>query len=181
MVHGPMEVTTWIDENERVMLNIFCGAGWELFGCRYTSSSRGLVGPPTAALITALPLLQHHLRVSVDHLLKLLHRESTDRLACWLRLEDARLFREGVDTLASWASRLLLQLHVQCTRELEGTILLQLVRSDVDDAFDHCLHILRLESASFGNRAVSLRRGHGTSGGLHRLHGFHCFHWGHCG
>ena len=37
--------------------NIFCGADWELFGWRYTSSNLGLVGPPTAAMMAALQLL----------------------------------------------------------------------------------------------------------------------------
>jgi hypothetical protein len=78
---------------------------------KYTSSSIGLVSPPTAALKTA-PLLQHHLPVSVYEFLELLHWESTDRLACWLGLEDARLLREGVHALASWPSGFLLELHV---------------------------------------------------------------------
>merc|ERR1712108_21419 len=128
------------------------------------SSSLDLVSPPTAALMTALPLLQHHLPVSIDHLLEFLHRQSPDRFARWLRFEDARLFREGVHALASWTSGFLLELHVQCTSELEGTVLFQLIGGDIDDAFDHGLHILGLQSTSLGDGAVSLRRGHDTAG-----------------
>ena len=76
------------------------------------SSNLGLVGPPTAAMMAALQLLSPACLDSIDHLLELLHRESADRLACWLRFEDARLFREGVHTLASWTSGFLLELHV---------------------------------------------------------------------
>ena len=78
---------------------------------KYTSSSTGLVSPPTAALKNAPPL-QLHQPVSVYKFLELLHWESTDRLACWLRLEDAGLLREGVHTLASWPGGFLLELHV---------------------------------------------------------------------
>ena len=37
---------------------------------------------------------------SVDHLLQALHWEGFHGLGGWLRLEDARLFREGVHTFA---------------------------------------------------------------------------------
>ena len=78
---------------------------------KYTSSNTGLVSPPTAALMIA-PLRQHHQSVSVYEFLELLHGESTDRLARWLRLEDARLLGEGVHALASWPGGFLLELHV---------------------------------------------------------------------
>ena len=52
--------------------------------------------PETSAYVTA--------SASIDHLRVLLHGESTRGLACWLRLEDAWLFGEGVDTLACLAT-----------------------------------------------------------------------------
>ena len=78
---------------------------------KYMSSNTGLVSPPTTALMIA-PLRQHHQSVSVYEFLELLHGESTDRLARWLRLEDARLLGKGVHALASWPGGFLLELHV---------------------------------------------------------------------
>merc|ERR1719337_21340 len=63
---------------------------------------------------------------SVDHLLKLLHRQGAHSLRRWLGLEHARLLSEGVDALASCSSWLLLQLHIQRASELELTGLLKL-------------------------------------------------------
>ena len=134
----------------------------------------GLMGPPTAT--------QKRVRqraVSVDHLLKLLHGESPHRLAGWLRLEDAWLFREGVNALTSWSGGLFLQLQIQRSSELEGTVFLQLVSRDRNDALDNGLHVLRLQSSGFGDGAISLRCSHDTAGGLHRLHRFHRLHGGH--
>ena len=134
----------------------------------------GLMGPPTAT--------QKRVRqraVSVDHLLKLLHGESPHRLAGWLRLEDTRLFREGVNALTSWSSGLLLELQVQRSSELERAIFLQLLGRNCDNALDNGLHVLRLQSSGFRNRAICLRRSHGTAGGLHRLHRFHSLHGSH--
>ena len=56
---------------------------------------------------------------SVDHLLELLHWEHTHGLAGWLGLEDTWLFGEGVHPLASFGGRLLLQLRVERSAELE--------------------------------------------------------------
>merc|ERR1719478_318039 len=119
----------------------------ELFGNRYTSSN-GSDGsahrdPETSAYV--IP------NTSVDHLLKFLHRESSHRLACWLRLEDAWLFGEGVDALSSWTSRFLLQLQVQRTSKLEGAVLLQLISRHGDNTFHDGLHILRLEASGLGD------------------------------
>merc|ERR1719359_1570913 len=104
----------------------------------------GLVSPPTAALPvwTAPPLLQHQPSDSVDHLLQLLHRESSDRFASWLRLKDARLFGERVDAFSSRLRGLLLELHVQGPCELEGASLLQLSSCDIDHPLDDGLDIL---------------------------------------
>ena len=117
--------------------------------------------------------------VSIDHLLKLLHGEGPHRLAGWLRLEDAWFFRERVNALASWSGGLFLQLQIQRSSKLEGTVLLQLVSRDRNDALDNGLHVLRLQSSGFGDGAISLRCSHDTAGGLHRLHRFHRLHGGH--
>jgi hypothetical protein len=65
---------------------------------------------------------------------------------------------------------------VQSTSELEGTIFLQLIGGDANNALDHGLHVLRLQPTGLSDGAVRLRRGHGAAGGLHRLHRFHCLH-----
>merc|ERR1739849_36145 len=98
------------------------------------------MGPPTAT--------QKRVRnnePSQFHLLKLLHGESPHRLAGWLRLEDTRLFREGVNALTSWSGGLFLQLQIQGSGELEGTVFLQLVSRDRNDTLDNGLHVLRLQ------------------------------------
>merc|ERR1719326_2069526 len=120
-----------------------------------------------------------HRAVSVDHLLKLFHGESPHRFAGWLRLKDAWLLGEGVNALTSWSGRLLLQLQVQRASELEGTVFLQLVGRDRNDALDNGLHVLRLQPSGFGDGAISLRCSHDTTGGLHRLHRFHRLHGSH--
>ena len=58
--------------------------------------------------------------VSIDHLLKLLHGESPHRLAGWLRLEDAWLFREWVHSFPGWR-RWLIYVWVWVTRSLSPT------------------------------------------------------------
>merc|ERR1719359_642290 len=123
-------------------------------------------------------LLPSWLPGSVDHLLELLHRESSDSLAGWLRFEDARLFGEGVHTLTGWSCRLLLELHVQGPGKLEGAILLQLICSYAHDTLDDGPNVLSLQSSGFGDRAISLGRSHYASR-LHGFHGFHGFHGGH--
>ena len=70
---------------------------------------------------------------------------------------------------------------VQSTSELEGTILLQLIGGDIDNALDHGLHVLGFHPTGLSDGAVRLRRGHGAAGGLHRLHRFHCLHGSHFG
>ena len=70
---------------------------------------------------------------------------------------------------------------IQSTCELEGTILLQLIGGDVDNALDNGLHVLCLQPTGLSDGAVRLRRGHGAAGGLHRLHRFHCLHGSHFG
>merc|ERR1719456_1033485 len=87
-------------------------------------------------------LLQHWRPDSIDHLLQLLHRESSDRFASWLCLEDARLFGERVDAFASRLRGLLLELHVQSPCEFEGASLLQLSSCDIDHPLDDGLNIL---------------------------------------
>ena len=95
--------------------------------------------------------------VSIDHLLKLLHGEGPHRLAGWLRLEDAWFFRERVNALASWSGGLFLQLQIQRSSKLEGTVLLQLVGRDRNDTLDNGLHVFRLQSSGFGDGTESLR------------------------
>merc|ERR1740130_738208 len=65
---------------------------------------------------------------SVDHLLQLLHWESFHGLRSWLGLEDARLLRKRIPSLAGWPRRLNFQFHVERTGELERTGLFQLLR-----------------------------------------------------
>merc|ERR1712014_353899 len=56
---------------------------------------------------------------SVDHLLELLHRQRAHRLGSRLCLENARLFRKGIDALTRGLRWLLLQLHVESAAKLE--------------------------------------------------------------
>merc|ERR1712178_185706 len=83
---------------------------------------------------------------SVDHLLQLFHGQGTHSLGSWLGLEHARLLGEWVDSLAGWASWLLLELQVQAATDLESAILLQLRSSQLHIVGDDSLHILWLES-----------------------------------
>merc|ERR1712066_646936 len=103
------------------------------------------MGPPTAT-----PSAQSKAS-SVDHLFKLLHRESPHRLACWLGLEDAWLLGEWVYTLAHWSSGLLFELQVKRTSKLEGAALLQLIGCDRDNALDDSFHVLRFQPSGFGD------------------------------
>merc|ERR1719326_1350421 len=108
---------------------------------------------------------------SVHHLLQLLHGQSTDSLRSRLRLEHAWLLGERIDTLASRGGRLLLQLQVQATAKLEGTILLQLGSSQLHVSGDDGLDVLVLQSGLLCYRTESCRGSHRTAG----LHGLHCW------
>merc|ERR1712224_280473 len=132
-----------------------------------------LVRPPTESFRISLMEKTRWPR-SVDHLLELLHRKSTNSLGRRLGL-DARLLCERVDTLTSSLSWLLLELQVEGTSQFEAAILLELACSNLDKTFNHSLHLLRLEASGLGNGAVSSRGGHdgGLHGLLHALHGGH--------
>merc|ERR1711959_806196 len=130
-----------------------------------------------------------------EHLLELLHGEDTHCLRSGLRLEDTWLLGEGVDTLACLRGRLVLQLHVEHPRELEGARLRHLRHSHGHQRFHDTLRILGLQPCGLGHRLEhsSLRhrpaRLHGLGCWrrcccfhcLHRLlHRFHRFHRLHC-
>merc|ERR1711865_576213 len=72
---------------------------------------------------------------SINHLLQLLHGQGAHSLGSWLGLEHAWLLGEGVDSLASCASCLLLQL---------GSSQLHVVGHDG-------LHVLHLEAGLLSN------------------------------
>merc|ERR1712146_472302 len=120
--------------------------------------SRGLVRPPTASKTTlewnrsveCQKLSSQKLR-SVDGLLQLLHWQDTYSLAGRLGLEDAGLLGEWVDTLAGWAGRLLLDLHVQDATKLEFAVLLELCGSNLKVRGDGCLDLLWLQLSALGD------------------------------
>merc|ERR1719163_2563513 len=95
-----------------------------------------------------------------------------DSLGGRLGLEHTRLLGEWVDTLASWASRLLLQLQVQAATNLEGTILLQLGSCQLHVVGHDSFNVFRLQTRLLRNGAESSSGSHGTTS----LHGFHCLH-----
>merc|ERR1719198_1937892 len=72
---------------------------------------------------------------SIHGLLELLQRQGPHGLRRRLRLEDARLLREGVDSLASGPRRLDLQLQLEVLGDLEGARLLQLAGANVHVRF----------------------------------------------
>merc|ERR1711865_650965 len=103
---------------------------------------------------------------SINHLLQLLHGQGAHSLGSWLGLEHAWLLGEWVDSLASWASWLLLELQVQAAANLEGAILLQLGSGQLHVVGDDGLHILGLKTRLLGNR-------HEGSGCCHVPTGLH--------
>merc|ERR1719198_1576838 len=109
---------------------------------------------------------------SVDHLLQLLHGQSTNSLRSWLSLEHAWLLGEWVDALASWASWLLLELQVQAATNLESAVLLQLRSGQLHVVGHNSLHILSLEAGLLSHSAERSSGSHGTTS----LHGLHCLH-----
>merc|ERR1712107_891772 len=98
--------------------------------------------------------------VLIYHEFELLHWQDTHRLARRLGFEHARLFREWVHSLTGRRRRLLLELQVQDSPELERTVLFQLIRRDTQQTFNCRLHILRLQTCTLGNRAVRARCTH---------------------
>merc|ERR1719378_965486 len=111
----------------------------------YTASIKLIESSATAHWIQLAERNRNEISIcSVDHLLQLLHGQGTDRLGSWLGLEHARLLGEWVDSLASWASWLLLELQVQSATDLESAILLQLRGSQLHIVGDNGLHILGL-------------------------------------
>merc|ERR1719261_734562 len=106
---------------------------------------------------------------SIDHLLQLLHGQSADRLGSWLGLEHTWLFGEWVDSLASRASWLFLELQVQAATNLEGTILLQLGSGQLHVVGDDSLDVLALGASLLSNCAECSSGSHGATS-LHRLH-----------
>merc|ERR1719183_575338 len=120
---------------------------------------------------------------SVDHLLKLLHRQGAHSLRRWLGLEHAWFLSEGVDALASCSSWLLLQFHIQRASELELTGLLQLRSCKSNYGLGHLLDLTRLEASLLSDGGVRASGGH-LAAALHRLalHGsWSLLHWkGHC-
>merc|ERR1719284_1218144 len=136
---------------------------------------RGLVRPPTTTRDGSIARSTRH--CSVDHFLKLFHREGPHSLRRRLRFKDARFLREWVDALAGRCCWFLLQLHVQHTTEFEIASLLQLLRCQLDEALHDTLHFFRLQASRLSNRAVCLSC---RQASLRRcLHGFHCLHGGH--
>merc|ERR1719230_288490 len=112
-----------------------------------------------------------------EHHLQLLHWQAADSLGSRLGLEDARLLGEGVHTLACCCGWLLLQLHVQATSKLEGTVLLQLGCGQVHQSCNHCPDLLWFELGSGCNCVDDTRLAQHSR----CLHGFHCLHGGgHC-
>merc|ERR1711879_5568 len=90
-------------------------------------------------------ITQRTRRCSVDHLLELLHRQGPHGLRRRLGLEDAWFLSEGIDALAGWCRRLLLQLHIQNATEFKRPSLLQLLRCELDQALHDTLHFLRFQ------------------------------------
>merc|ERR1712176_6299 len=88
---------------------------------------------------------------SVDHLLELLHWQSANSLARWHGLEDARLLREGVDSLPGRSGRLLLQLHVQETSELEFAIFLQFSSTKGNVRRHNCFDLARFQLSTLAH------------------------------
>merc|ERR1719284_801679 len=140
--------------------------------------TKDLVRPPTMTRDGSIARSTRH--CSVDHFLKLFHREGPHSLRRRLRLEDARFLRERVDALAGRCCWFLLQLHVQHATKFEGASLLQLLRCELDEALHHTLYVLRLQACCLCNRAVRLGCRHASLHAFHCLHGFHCLHWCHC-
>merc|ERR1712096_267000 len=96
-----------------------------------------LVRPPTAAQDS--PSKCHAGQdsgSSVDQLLELLRGEGPHGFGRGLRLEDARLLREGVDALPRRTRRLLLELEALGTGELD--------EPNLDEALHDSLHVLAL-------------------------------------
>merc|ERR1719378_408237 len=139
----------------------------------YTASIKLIESSATAHWIQLTEKNRNEISIcSVDHLLQLLHGQGTDRLGSWLGLEHARLLGEWVDSLASWASWLLLELQVQSATDLESAILLQLGCGQLHVVGHHSLDVLALQASLLSNSAESTSGSHGTTGlhGLHRLH-----------
>merc|ERR1719446_1840352 len=90
----------------------------------------------------------------VNHFLELLHRQRADRLKSRLGLENAQLFREGIDALARSLRWLLLQLHVEGASELELTALLQLRGCKSDHGLGDLLDLAGLQASLLSNQGV---------------------------
>merc|ERR1719155_196417 len=88
---------------------------------------------------------------SIDHLLQLLHGQGAHCLGSWLGLEHAWLLCEWVDSLASWASWLLLELQVQAATNLESAVLLELGGGQLHVVGHNSLHILALQTSFLSN------------------------------
>merc|ERR1719299_193929 len=87
-----------------------------------------------------------------EHRLELLHWKAANCLRSRLRLEHTRLLCEGVDALACLRGRLVLQLHVEHARDLEGTCFLHLLNSYAHERIHDTLHVLSLQACSLGHR-----------------------------
>merc|ERR1712060_755286 len=104
------------------------------------------MGPPTATKNEPLTKGSNWMllkRRSIDHLLELLQRERPHGFRRWLRFEYARLFREWIHTFTCFFCGRLLQLTIQNTAQLEGTVRLDLGGYQLHIRIQSTFHVLR--------------------------------------